>query len=133
MNDPAYALHASKTRFLSRVASAAALTALVCAVIPASSYAQVSTTLVNICKARANTAKLVAQDRDAGVSKEDELRKSREIAAAMPVGRQEYALAEMAAFIDKLYGKYASMPPQDVYTKYLAYCEAQASGQKPPY
>jgi hypothetical protein len=114
--------------------SAAALTAftLACSVTPASS-AQVSTALENICKARANTAKLVAQDRDAGISKEDALRKSREMAAAMPIRRQEYALAEMATFIDKLYGKYASMPPQDVYTKYLAYCEAQASGQKPAY
>ena len=133
MSDSAYAVHASKLRFLPRAACAAALMALACAATPASSYAQASTTMTNICKARANTAKLVAQDRDAGVSKEDELRKSREMAAAMPIGRQEYALAEMAAFIDKLYGKYASMPPQDVYTKYLAYCEAQASGQKPPY
>jgi hypothetical protein len=125
----------SKPRFLSRAAPVAALAAfaLACTVMPATANAQVSTTMTNICKARANTAKLVAQDRDAGVSKEDELRKSREMAAAMPVGRQEYALAEMATFIDKLYGKYASMPPQDVYTKYLAYCEAQASGQKPPY
>ncbi|MFM0081575.1 hypothetical protein P0D72_22360 [Paraburkholderia sediminicola] len=102
------------------VASAAALS-------PLSAHAQASSAMTQVCTTRANNAKLIAQDRDAGVSKEDELRKAQRVAAAMPIERQLYAQAELTTFIDRLYGQYAKTPPQRAYDKYLAYCEGQAA------
>ncbi|WP_429298464.1 hypothetical protein [Paraburkholderia sp. GAS199] len=80
-----------------------------------------------VCTVRANNAKLIAQDRDKGVSQQDELRKAQAVAAAMPVQRQLYAQAELTVFVDRLYGRYAKMPPQEAYEKYLAFCEQQAA------
>jgi hypothetical protein len=94
---------------------------------PLSAQAQAQAAMTQVCTTRANNAKLIAQDRDAGVSKEDELRKAQRVAAAMPIERQLYAQAELTTFIDRLYGQYAKTPPQEAYNKYLAYCEGQAA------
>ncbi|PQV53179.1 hypothetical protein [Paraburkholderia sp. BL21I4N1] len=88
---------------------------------------QTSAAMTQVCAMRANNAKLIAQDRDAGVSKQDELRKTQAVAAAMPIERQVYAEAELATFVERLYGRYAKTPPQQAYDKYLAYCEGQAA------
>lgn len=88
---------------------------------------QASAAMTQVCAMRANNAKLIAQDRDAGVSKQDELRKTQAVAAAMPIERQVYAEAELATFVERLYGRYAKTPPQQAYDKYLAYCESQAA------
>lgn len=88
---------------------------------------QASAAMTQVCALRANNAKLIAQDRDAGVSKQDELRKTQAVAAAMPIERQVYAEAELATFVERLYGRYAKTPPQQAYDKYLAYCEGQAA------
>lgn len=83
--------------------------------------------MTQVCAMRANNAKLIAQDRDAGISKQDELRKTQAVAAAMPIERQVYAEAELATFVERLYGRYAKTPPQQAYDKYFAYCEGQAA------
>ncbi|WP_176059747.1 hypothetical protein [Paraburkholderia sp. BCC1876] len=88
---------------------------------------QAPAAMTQICAMRANNAKLIAQDRDAGISKQDELRKTQAVAAAMPIERQVYAEAELATFVERLYGRYAKTPPQQAYDKYLAYCEGQAA------
>lgn len=110
-------------------ASLAFFATLSCAALPLSANAQAPAgSMGKICAARANNAKLIALDRDAGVTKEQEWRKTQAVVQAMPPERQAYALAELASFVDGLYGRYAKLPPQDVYTKYLAYCEGQSSG-----
>ncbi|RKE40036.1 hypothetical protein B0G76_6497 [Paraburkholderia sp. BL23I1N1] len=118
-----------RVRFLPIVRGVAVTALLVSAVTlsPLSAQAQPSSAMTQVCTMGANNAKLIAQDRDAGVSKEDELRKAQRVAAAMPIERQLYAQAELTTFIDRLYGQYAKMPPQQAYDKYLAYCEAQAA------
>ncbi|ASL45457.1 hypothetical protein bAD24_I18455 [Burkholderia sp. AD24] len=89
--------------------------------------AQAPAAMTQVCAMRANNAKLIAQDRDAGVSKQDELRKTQAVAAAMPIERQVYAEAELATFVERLYGRYAKTPPQQAYDRYLAYCEGEAA------
>jgi hypothetical protein len=114
--------------FLFRPAAAlAVLSSLTCATLPAIAHAQAPASVTSICASRANNAKLIAQDRDAGVSEAQERRKTQAVVEALPPGRQAYALAETSSFIDGLYGRYAKLPPQEVYTKYLAYCEGQSS------
>jgi hypothetical protein len=115
--------------FLRPAASLAFFAALSCAALPMSAAAQTpGSSMSKICASRANNARLIAQDRDAGVTKDQEWRKTQAVVQAMPPERQAYAQAEMSSFIDGLYGRYAKLPPQDVYTKYLAYCEGQSSG-----
>jgi hypothetical protein len=114
--------------FLFRPAvSVAASMMLICAALPVAAYAQASSGIGKICAARANNARLIAQDRDAGISKEQEWHKTQAVVEAMPPQRQAYAQAELSSFIDGLYGRYAKLPPQDVYTKYLAYCEGRST------
>ncbi|WP_144150181.1 hypothetical protein [Paraburkholderia sp. BCC1885] len=116
-------------RLIFRPAAAlAVLTSLTGITCSATAYAQAPASMATICASRANNARLIAQDRDAGISKEQERRKTQAVVAALSPERQAYALAETSSFIDGLYGRYAKLPPQQVYTKYLAYCEGQASG-----
>ncbi len=111
---------------LASAVSAASLNPLaVHAQMPA--QAQAPAAMTQVCAMQANNAKLIAQDRDAGVSKQDELRKTQAVAAAMPIERQVYAEAELATFVERLYGRYAKTPPQQAYDRYLAYCEGQAA------
>jgi hypothetical protein len=129
-------MNSSRTRgafarhwFFRPAASLALFTTLTCAALPMSAYAQTPAgSMGKICAARANNAKLIALDRDAGVTKEQEWRKTQAVMQAMPPERQAYAQAELSSFIDGLYGRYAKLPPQQVYTQYLAYCEGQSSG-----
>ncbi|MDE1144610.1 MAG: hypothetical protein V4793_28900 [Paraburkholderia tropica] len=102
--------------------------AFIACTLSTAAHAQTTTNPVaSICQARAHNAQLVAQDRDAGITREQEMQKAYRVAGAMPIGRQQYALAEMSQFVDGLYGRYAKVSPQDAYTKYLAYCEGQQS------
>jgi hypothetical protein len=108
--------------------SAAVFIACTACIASSAAYAQTTNNPVaSICQARAHNAQLVAQDRDAGITREQEMQKAYRVAGAMPIGRQQYALAEMSQFVDGLYGRYAKVSPQDAYTKYLAYCEGQQS------
>jgi hypothetical protein len=118
--------HGRYLPWVRRVSAAMVLTSAALST-PLAAYAQASSAMTQVCTMRANNAKLIAQDRDAGVSKADELHKAQGVAAAMPIERQVYAQAELSIFIERLYGRYAKMPPQEAYDKYLAYCEAQAA------
>jgi hypothetical protein len=77
------------------------------------------------CQAEAHSAQAIARDRDAGVSKESELRKIMLQSEQMPYETAMRARAELPAFVNGLYGKYANVPATDVYPKYLAYCRGQ--------
>ncbi|MFL9864594.1 hypothetical protein PQR67_10490 [Paraburkholderia fungorum] len=77
------------------------------------------------CQAEAHSAQAIARDRDAGVPKESELRKIILESEQMPYETAMRARAELPAFVNGLYGKYANVPASDVYPKYLAYCRGQ--------
>jgi hypothetical protein len=77
------------------------------------------------CQAEAHSAQAIARDRDAGVPKESELRKIMLQSEQMPYETAMRARAELPAFVNGLYGKYANVPAADVYPKYLAYCRGQ--------
>jgi hypothetical protein len=93
---------------------------------PSISFAQQDSAVSRICAAEAGNARTIAQDRDSGISKGDELKQTDRIVDAMPPERQAFAQAELGTFVDRLYGPYAKMPPAEVYTKYLAYCMRRA-------
>lgn len=96
-------------------------------IAPSVSHAQAQPSVTKICTAEAGNAKTIAQARDSGISKSDELQEIDRVAESMPPERQAFAQAELRTFVDRLYGKYSQMPPPEVYTKYLAYC-LQRSG-----
>jgi hypothetical protein len=77
------------------------------------------------CQAEAHSAQAIARDRDAGVPKESELRKIMLQSEQMPYETAMRARAELPAFVNGLYGKYANVPAAEVYPKYLAYCRGQ--------
>lgn len=88
---------------------------------PAPDYADMA------CQGEAQSAQAIAQDRDAGVSKENELRKILLQSQQMPYETGMRARAELPRFVEGLYGKYANVPAAQVYPKYLAYCRQQVA------
>jgi hypothetical protein len=79
------------------------------------------------CQGEAHSAQAIAQDRDAGVSKENELRKILVQSQQMPYETGMRARAQLPRFVEGLYGKYANVPAAEVYPKYLAYCRQQVA------
>ncbi|HEX7910831.1 MAG TPA: hypothetical protein VF534_22465 [Paraburkholderia sp.] len=88
---------------------------------PAPDYADMA------CQGEAHSAQAIAQDRDAGVSKENELRRILLQSQQMPYETGMRARAELPRFVEGLYGKYANVPAAQVYPKYLAYCRQQVA------
>ena len=99
---------------------------------PGLSVAQVPSAAPQICEEQASNARTIAKDRDAGVSKADELKQAERLADKSTTELQVYAQAALYRFVERLYGPYARVPPDKVYASYLNFCLRQAAQAQVP-
>ncbi|MFP6560931.1 hypothetical protein WJ542_21900 [Paraburkholderia sp. B3] len=74
------------------------------------------------CAARAARARSVAEDRDAGVSRQQELTRLEE-PGSRSTAERDRAIWSATLLVDGIYGTYATVPAQTIYAKYIQYCE----------
>lgn len=113
-------------RLALRITCATALAALSAGAAHAADYAD------GICKGQARSAQAIAQARDSGISKEDELQRIRLAAQQMPYDSRMLALTELPQLVEALYGEYANVPATQMYPKYLDWCRQQIAKQRAP-
>lgn len=113
-------------RFALRLACATALAVTCAGAAHADDYAD------GICKGQARSAQAIAQARDSGISKDDELQRIRLAAQQMPYDSRMLALTELPQLVEALYGKYANVPATQMYPRYLDWCRQQIAKQHAP-
>lgn len=116
----------NSARVALRITCASALAVLSAGTAHAADYAD------GICKGQARSAQAIAQARDSGISKEDELQRIRLAAQQMPYDSRMLALTELPQLVEALYGQYANVPAADMYPKYLDWCRQQIAKQRAP-
>ncbi|WP_206956902.1 hypothetical protein [Trinickia acidisoli] len=77
------------------------------------------------CADRAARARTVAEDRDSGVTRQQELSKLKAQWSRSPLEREDETPAMLALLVNGIYDAYGEIPARTIYDRYLQYCTAR--------